>query len=168
MSNDTTTIIKLLEQQPMSREEILDYFTNKAHGNIALNQAIIEERVLFQDDKFILAKKIPKYRNKKTIVDGIEFDSIKEAQYYQELLLLQKSGEIKDLELQPKFELLPSVKWNGKTYGKRSYIADFMFKEDDKTVVVDVKSEITRKNPVYTLKKQMFLLRYPQYEFREV
>ena len=51
-----------------------------------------------------------KYRNIKTEVDGIKFDSKREAQRYQELKLLEKGGVISNLELQPKFELLPANK----------------------------------------------------------
>ena len=54
-----------------------------------------------------------KYGNKKTVVDGITFDSRKEAKRYQELKLLEKAGEIKDLRRQVKYELIPSQKING-------------------------------------------------------
>lgn len=46
-----------------------------------------------------------KYRNKKTVVDGITFDSQKEAKRYGELKLLEKAGEISHLELQPVIKL---------------------------------------------------------------
>lgn len=61
-----------------------------------------------------------KYNNKKTIVDGITFDSIKESNRYIELKALERIGEIKDLELQPVFKYLSED-------GKRvlfKYIAD--------------------------------------------
>jgi hypothetical protein len=51
-----------------------------------------------------------KYRNVKTVVDGITFDSKREATYYQELLLLKRVGEVTDIELQPKYELLPGYR----------------------------------------------------------
>lgn len=41
-----------------------------------------------------------KFRAKPTLVDGIRFDSRKEARRYQELRLLERAGEIKDLKLQ--------------------------------------------------------------------
>ena len=47
-----------------------------------------------------------KYFNKKTMVNGIEFDSRKEARRYQELLLLQRAGEIQNLRMQEKFVLI--------------------------------------------------------------
>lgn len=59
-----------------------------------------------------------KYRNKKTQVDMYVFDSIAESKRYKELALLQKAGEIQNLELQPRFLLQESFKKNGKTYRK--------------------------------------------------
>lgn len=108
-----------------------------------------------------------KYKNKKTVVDGIEFDSLKEARRYEELKLLAKGGVIKDLELQPVFELVPKQKHNGKTIRKASYIADFKYTDIQSgiTVVEDVKGF---KTDVYKLKKKIFLYKYPQYEFKEI
>ena len=108
-----------------------------------------------------------KYRNKKTVVGDITFDSKKEASRYFDLSLLERTEEIHDLELQPKFEIIPAVTWNGKKYRARFYIADFMYKQGNTTFVEDVKSKFTAKNPVYTLKRQLFLIRYPEYVFRE-
>ena len=68
-----------------------------------------------------------KYRNKKTQVDMYVFDSIAESKRYKELALLQRAGEIQNLELQPKFLLQESFKKNGKTYRKIEYIADFSY-----------------------------------------
>ena len=108
-----------------------------------------------------------KYRNKKTVVDGFKFDSKKEASRYTDLLMLQRAGEIHELELQPEFEIIPGVYWGSRNLRKRIYIADFMYKEKGAYVVEDVKSVITAKNPVYTLKRQLFLIRYPEYRFIE-
>jgi hypothetical protein len=103
-----------------------------------------------------------KYGNIKTIIDGIKFDSQKEANRYFELKLLLKSGQIKDLELQPKFKICDSIRYEGKMYRERYYIADFMYTESGTLmkIVEDVKSPATSKDKVYTLKKQLFLLRY--------
>lgn len=108
-----------------------------------------------------------KYKNKKTEVDGIKFDSLKEARRYGELKLLVKGGVIKDLELQPVFELIPSQVYQGKTMRKVSYIADFMYKDIKRgiTVVEDVKGF---KTDVYKIKMKLFLYKYPDYEFKEV
>lgn len=56
-----------------------------------------------------------KYKNIKKVVNGIEFDSIKEANRYQELLLLQKACEIRNLKLQPEFILQDSFRLKKQT-----------------------------------------------------
>ena len=90
-----------------------------------------------------------KYKAKKTVVDGIVFDSLKEASYYRDLKLLEKAGEIYALELQPIFQIVV----NGKKICK--YYADFAYMENGERKVVDVKSAFTRKNPVYRIKKKL-------------
>lgn len=118
--------------------------------------------------EYILEEDKPtKYRNKKTVIDGITFQSRKESNRYFELKMLQRIGGIYDLELQPKFEIISNVIWNHKTLRKRYYIADFTYYENGNKIVEDVKSVITRKNPVYTLKRQLFLLKYPGIVFKE-
>lgn len=90
-----------------------------------------------------------KYRNTRVVVDGIEFDSIKEAKRYGTLKILQKAGEISDLKLQVRMDILVNSKKIA------AYIADFTYMEKSSYVVEDVKSEFTRKNPVYRLKKKL-------------
>lgn len=109
-----------------------------------------------------------KYNAKKTVVDGIEFDSIREADRYCELKLLEKANEIRSLELQPRFLLQDKFKdRNGKTHRKIEYVADFMYiNKDDKKIVEDVKGVMTG---VYKLKKKLFLNLYDsEYDFREI
>ena len=108
-----------------------------------------------------LDHKINKYRNKKVIVDGIEFDSKKEAMRYQELKLLEKAKKITELPLQVPFILLDNYVLNGKKHQGIKYIADFVYIdiETGKYVVEDVKSSAT-KTQVYRLKKKLFESRY--------
>lgn len=101
-----------------------------------------------------------KYKNKKVVVDNILFDSKKEANYYIYLKMLEDAGKISGLRLQEKFVLQPSFKLNGKTYRAITYVADFVYKDDKGMHVVDVKSEATRKDKVYRLKKKMFAYKY--------
>lgn len=102
-----------------------------------------------------------KYRNQKTAVDGIEFHSRKEASRYSVLKILERAGEISDLVLQPRFVIAEGFKHDGKTYRTRFYVADFQYRDKSGSVVVeDVKSPITKKNPVYRLKIHLFLSRY--------
>ena len=114
-------------------------------------------------------KLVSKYHNKKVICDGIIFDSIKEKNRYIELKLLERAGLIKNLQLQYEFELQPAFTLNNKKIRKISYIADFYYfdnKEND-YVVEDVKSEITKKDKTYCLKKKMFQYRYKK-EIKEL
>jgi len=90
-----------------------------------------------------------KYKNVKTILDGISFDSRKESARYADLKLMQKAGEISDLTLQPKFDIVI----NGQKVC--SYVADFSYVENGVKVVEDVKSEVTRKLPTYRLKNKL-------------
>ena len=104
-----------------------------------------------------------KYRNKKVIVDGEEFDSKKEGNRYKELKLLLKVGKISNLELQPRFLLQDGFKKNGRTFRKIEYIADFKYIENGKTIVEDVKGMQT---DVFKLKHKIFEKVYPDLELR--
>ena len=108
-----------------------------------------------------------KYRNVKCVFSGIKFDSKKEAARYAELAMLERAGRISGLERQVRFEVcqkVPGLKGSRARY----YVADFVYDEDGKKIIEDVKSLITKKNPVYTLKKQLVQVKFPEYEFREV
>ena len=106
-------------------------------------------------------KFINKYHNKKIIIDGIKFDSKKEGNYYLKLKMLEKAGKIRDLKLHVPFVLIEAFKLNNKTYRKMQYICDFTYYDDkDKLHVVDVKSEATRKDKTYQLKKKLLAWKY--------
>jgi hypothetical protein len=89
-----------------------------------------------------------KYGNKKTEVDGVPFDSKAEAQRYRELKLMAAAGVIRDLELQPRFELIVS--------GLKvcTYVADFRYFDvaQGASIVADVKGKAT---DVYRLKAKL-------------
>jgi hypothetical protein len=87
-----------------------------------------------------------KYGAKKTVVDGIKFDSMAEATRYGVLKIVQASGLISDLRLQVPYQ----ITLNGKKICR--YVADFVYIEDGKQVVEDVKG---MKTPVYNLKKKL-------------
>lgn len=101
-------------------------------------------------------KVMSKYRAKKTEVDGIIFDSKKEAKRYQELILLEKAGYISNLERQVKFVLIPAQRINGKVAEREcSYIADFVYlDEGGKKVVEDTKGVKTKD---YIIKRKLML-----------
>lgn len=100
-----------------------------------------------------------KFNARKTVVDGITFDSAREAKRYSELKLLERAGAIRDLELQVRFELIPSFDCDGKHYRPTSYIADFTYVDakTGKEVVEDVKG---MRTDVYRLKAKLFAFKY--------
>lgn len=102
-----------------------------------------------------------KYHNKKTVYDGIKFDSKKEATRYCELKQLERAGAIKELRLQPRYILQEKYEINGRKERAITYIADFEYydNEKQKIVVEDVKSPAT-KTQVYRIKKKLFEKRY--------
>lgn len=106
-----------------------------------------------------------KYGARKTTVDGYTFDSKAEANRYQDLRLLERAGEISGLSLQPSFALLPSYKRNGKMVRAITYFADFMYTEDGRTVVEDVKGVETE---VFRIKWKWAQYLYPDYDWRIV
>ena len=96
-----------------------------------------------------------KYANEKAVAGGLQFESRKEARRYQELRLLERAGEIQNLQRQVKFELLPSQRYNGKVIERPvNYIADFTYTENGKLVVEDTKGFRTKE---YMLKRKMML-----------
>ena len=90
-----------------------------------------------------------KFHNRKTVVDGITFDSAKEARRWADLKLLERGGVIRNLERQVVFKVaidgVHICKW----------IADFVYFEGQGRVIEDVKSAHTRTLPVYRLKKKL-------------
>jgi hypothetical protein len=106
-----------------------------------------------------------KYRNVKTTVDGLQFDSKKEAARYRELVALIQAGHVIDLQRQTPFRIAVH------DVEICRYYADFSYKElvtPPKTgqlaqytfVVEDVKSPATKRNAVYRLKRKLFEAQY--------
>lgn len=87
-----------------------------------------------------------KYRNKPTGKHA----SKKEARRSQELNLLVRCGSIADLREQVRYEIIP------KQEGERAahYIADFVYRVGEETVVEDAKGFGT---PAYVLKRKLML-----------
>lgn len=97
-----------------------------------------------------------KYGNRKaTSPDGKVFDSQHECQRYCELRLMQRAGVISGLECQKRYELIPVQRVDGKVVEKAcTYIADFAYQQDGKTVVEDAKG---CKTEVYRIKRKLML-----------
>lgn len=124
-----------------------------------------------------------KLNNQSITIDGIEFQSKKEGRRYSELKLLQRAGQISDLELQKKYELIPAqyetietgeyYKVGAKKGQPKTkevcieqslvYIADFVYKEDGQTVVEDVKGFRDTSSATYAkfvIKRKLMLWKY--------
>lgn len=106
-----------------------------------------------------------KYNNRRTTIDGITFDSKREAQRWCDLKLMEKQGVISDLKRQVPFELQPAFYHKGKKQRAVIYKADFTYVQDGELIIEDVKSKITKNEKVYKLKKKMML--YKGYEIKE-
>lgn len=101
------------------------------------------------------AKPKSKYGAKRTKIDGLLFDSKKEAEYYSELKLLQLGGEITGFCMQPTFLLQEGTEEREPI----TYRADFIvFYPDGTYEIVDTKGMET---DVFKLKEKMFNSRYP-------
>lgn len=106
-------------------------------------------------------KEKPKYRNEKCEWGGLEFDSKHEMERYMVLWDDQKHGKISHLRTQVRFELIPAKRVDGKVVERACwYIADFVYMQGGKMVVEDAKSEITRKNPTYIIKRKLMYDKY--------
>lgn len=112
-----------------------------------------------------------KYGAKRTVVDGILFDSKAEASRYIYLREREARGEISHLELQPSFKLCgrdgTPLRYDS---GRQAvYRADFAYFEPSKNkrVVEDVKSKAT-KTQVYKLKKALVEANFPAVKIEEV
>ena len=108
-----------------------------------------------------------KYGSRKVVVEGIEFDSKKEANRYRELRVLQAAGRISDLQLQVPFELIPAQR-EPDTYGVRGglrrgkllehsvvYYADFVYIDEHGNKIVEDAKGV--KTDVYRIKKKLML-----------
>lgn len=92
-----------------------------------------------------------KYGARKTVIDGIVFDSIKEARRYQDLKILERAGQIADLRLKVRYDLVVNQVKIGR------YTSDFEYLENGRRVVEDVKSPATKKARDYGLRKKLML-----------
>lgn len=119
--------------------------------------------------------KTPKMRNQKVERNGIVFDSKREADRYDELLMMQKQGLICELERQKEYVLIPAQYKTEERYGKRgqklqdkkillergvTYVADFVYKKDGEFVVEDSKGYRNPSSAPYAkfvLKRKLML-----------
>lgn len=98
-----------------------------------------------------------KYHARKATVDGITFDSRREADRYLVLKSMEEDGIIEDLRRQVRYELVPAFDVDGKHYRPVYYVADFTYRENGHEVIEDVKG---MKTDVYRLKAKLVAYRY--------
>ncbi len=97
-----------------------------------------------------------KYGNKKVEINGLKFDSQREAAVFLQYQVLEKAGKVTHLELHPVYKIVI----NGVKIGR--YTPDFQFRETDgKLRVIDVKSPMTAKTAAFRLKKRIVEALYP-------
>lgn len=115
-----------------------------------------------------------KFNAKRIYIGGETFDSKKEYNRYCELRLLERAGEISNLERQVEYELIPAqfeMVWDkrkgeyrkGKCLERKCcYIADFRYSENGKTVVEDVKGYRNSGAAwsLYSIKRKLMLQLY--------
>ena len=108
-----------------------------------------------------------KYNAVKTEINGIVFDSKKEANYYSYLLALKEQGKIDNIKMQVEYLLQPAfIRENGEKVKNIKYYADFVVTyKNGTTEVIDVKGRRTKE---YSIKRKMLLDRYPNINFKEV
>lgn len=107
-----------------------------------------------------------KYGSRKVTVDGILFDSKREAHRYLVLKAMEESGEIAGLQLQRKYVLIPAQRGPStftKTGKERpgevierevAYVADFVYEKGGETIVEDAKGVRTKD---YVIKRKLML-----------
>lgn len=96
-----------------------------------------------------------KYRNHRTVVDGVTFDSKREAEYWHQLCLQQRAGLVFDLRRQVAFELAPGVKFAGAKRAQPALrlIVDFAYRDrHGQQVLEDVKGVLTT---AFTIKRHL-------------
>jgi hypothetical protein len=112
-----------------------------------------------------------KYGNRKIKIDGILFDSKKEAGYYQELKLRKRAGDIQGFEMKPTIELQPGFTCNGKKIRAIKIVPDFVVYHDGLTEYVDVKGGNGTKTKDWLIKWKMLKYKFhhhPEYRFKIV
>lgn len=149
------TRLNVSDLSPRMKAQILKKLSEEEKMKKEIQQALKSEKEEKKNSKY--------HSTKKTAIlpDGTEhtFDSAKELRVYNDLLVRLKAGEISDLRLQVPYELIPKqIKPSGKAERSVHYIADFVYTEDGKQKVVDVKGY--RKGgayAVFVIKRKLML-----------
>lgn len=90
-----------------------------------------------------------KYGARPTVVNGINFDSVMEADYYRHLLEEKKAGRVLRIGLQPTIELQPSFRLDGELFRPITYTPDFIVEyANGKVRYIDVKGMDTPQGKI--------------------
>jgi len=100
----------------------------------------------------------------KQIIDGVRFDSSKEAEVYR---MFKADPDIDIISFHPAFELFGTFVRNGKKIRGAKYTSDFLVKKNGIEYVVEVKSIRWEKDTAYRLRRKLFLKAYPEVNFIE-
>ena len=117
---------------------------------VEVPEEVPETGVILSPDTLVKAaeKRRNKYGNHPVEMFGKRFDSIHEARVYQELMIRVKAGELRCVIRQVRFDLAETE--------RLQYVADFVTVDNQMRIeVLDAKSEATRKNKVYVIKKKL-------------
>ncbi len=106
-----------------------------------------------------------KYHARRSVVDGLSFDSQAEAMRYCQLKLMQEAGAIQGLTTHPRYLLQDKFSYRGKVERAIFYEADFAYTENGASVIEDTKGV---KTEAYKIKRKLFLKAYPEIDFREI
>lgn len=108
-----------------------------------------------------------KYNAKRVTQDGIHFDSKAERTRWNELLILERNGDIQYLRAHPRYTVWTGYNPDGKRE-KIDYIPDFEYQEAGRLVTEDVKGGKVTQTAVFRMKAKMFRCAYPDIELRIV
>lgn len=94
-----------------------------------------------------------KYRNRRVVIDGLKFDSVREAKRWKQLATLERAGVINSLKRQVRFPLMVNDKL------VCTYIADFTYvDESGQKVIEDSKGYATQ---LFRTKAKLFAALHP-------
>jgi len=129
-----------------------------------MDEMTLQEYLAAQNKK----PKRSKYGNKKTNVDGLTFDSKVEAVRYQELRLLEVSGEISQLATHKTFTIQPAfIDQRGKKHRAITYQSDFDYLDKYQNwIVEDVKGKTAPLTTTFKIKMKMLLYTHDNIDFR--
>lgn len=99
------------------------------------------------------------------------YDSLKEYRRWSELQLLQKAGQITNLERQKTLLIEEGGVYRGEKLLPITYKADFVYEENGETVVEDVKGVDSKTGQIkktkdFVLKWKLLKKRYPEFNFK--